>query len=41
MPMTLNTTLNSYILGPEIDYTFHHSTKGELNMSIVHHLYEF
>ena len=41
MPQTLNTTLNSYVLGPEIMYTFNHGTKGALNMTIIHHLYGF
>jgi hypothetical protein len=41
MPQTLNSTLNSYILGPEIMYTFHHGTKGPLNMTIIHKLYGF
>lgn len=41
MPQTLNTTLNSYILGPEIMYTFNHATKGALNMTIIHKLYGF
>ena len=41
MPMYLNSTLNGYILGHEIDYTFHHTSKGALNMSIVHHNYGF
>lgn len=41
MPMTLNATLNSYILGPEIDYSFSHPSKGQLNMSIVHHVHKF
>ena len=41
MPMTLNTTLNSYILGPQINYSFEHPVKGKLNMTIVHHLFGF
>lgn len=41
MPQTLNTTLNSYVLGPEIMYTFNHGTKGALNMTIIHHLSGF
>ena len=41
MPMTLNTTLNSYVLGPEIMYSFNHPTKGKLDMTIIHHLYNF
>ena len=39
--MTLNTTLNSYILGPEINYSFEHPVKGKLNMTIFYHLYCF
>ena len=41
MPITLNSTLNSYILGKEIDYSFTHHEKGQLNLSIVHHNYGF
>lgn len=40
-PIYLNSTLNSYEVGHEIDYTFHHTTKGELNLSIVRHNYGF
>lgn len=41
MPTNLNDSLNHEILGREINYTFHHTTKGELNMPIVHHNYGF
>lgn len=41
MPQTLNSTLNSYVLGPEIMYSFNHPTKGKLDMTIVHHLFNF
>jgi hypothetical protein len=39
--MTLNKTLNSYILGSEINYSFEHPLKGKLNMTIFHHMYGF
>jgi hypothetical protein len=41
MLMTLNKTLNSYILGSEINYSFEHPLKGKLNMTIFHHMYGF
>lgn len=41
MPQTLNTTLNAYILGPEINYSFTHTSKGAMNMTIIHHNFGF
>ena len=40
-PFALNDSLNHQVFGDRIDYTYHHPTQGQLNMSILHHLWDF
>lgn len=37
----LNDSLNHEVFGHIINYSYPHPSKGSLNMSIVHNLYEF
>lgn len=37
----LNDSLNHEVFGNNINYSYHHPSKGPLNMTIVHQLYGF
>lgn len=37
----LNDSLNHEILGRDIHYSYHHPTKGDLNMTMKHQLWGF
>lgn len=41
MPYVLNNTLNHESLSPEVDYSYHSASKGELNLTLLHELYKF